>query len=224
MYNPNYVTKIHLILSKPPKKRPRHLSTSCQQAPRNSVTLLISPPFFEGPFDRTSAFIRSQHRALARSVGISRIGVRSWMLCDMTGAQSIKSMRNGAGPSGFGGPIIKGVGRHPSKTGQRTTPTTVSSIDLIGKQLPLLCAASERGSLQIADLDRRVARLRSNLCKSYVFEHGPRHDGSRDEFRNVHPRDPSLSTDCLRGILMSQCVTGWSKIYIHIPCIVYTYI
>lgn len=101
------------------------------------------------------------------------------------------------------GSVSKGVGRHPSKTGQRTTPTTVSSIDSIGKQLPLLCAASERGSARIADLDRRVARLRSNLCKSYVFEHGPRHDGSRDEFRNVHPRDPSLSTDCLRGIHVS---------------------
>lgn len=60
------------------------------------------------------------------------------------------------GPSDFGGPISEGMGRHPSKTGQRTTPTTVSSIDSIGKQLPLLCAASGRDSVRIAGLDRRL--------------------------------------------------------------------
>lgn len=37
-----------------PKKKPRHLSACRQQAPRNSVTLLISPPFFtKGPFGRS---------------------------------------------------------------------------------------------------------------------------------------------------------------------------
>lgn len=118
------------------------------------------------------------------------------MLCDMTDARPIKSERNA---ERLRGSHQQRVGRHPSKTGQRTTPTTVSSIDSIGKQLPLLCAASERGSVRIADL----VRLRSNLCKSYVLEHGPRHDGSRDEFRNVHPRDPSLSTDCFRRIHVS---------------------
>jgi hypothetical protein len=64
----------------------------------------------------------------------------------------------------------EGVGRHPPETGQRTTPATVSSIDSIGKQLPLLCATSGRalGSARL-ELDLTLSALpRSNLCKSYT--------------------------------------------------------
>jgi len=52
---------------------------------------------------------------------------------------------------------------------ENNTDHCVSSIDSIGKQLPLLCATSERGSVRIADLDRRGASLGCDLIYAKVM-------------------------------------------------------
>lgn len=144
-----------MILKTPKKRGPTSVYLFASGLLRNSVTLLISPPsFFEGLFGShkrlyaNSGFPFSLTASPARwraTNGISRIGVRSWMPLRYGRHAADKKREECAGcaPSSFGGPISKGGGpRHPSETGQRTTPTTVSSIDLIGKQLPLLCAVS----------------------------------------------------------------------------------
>lgn len=126
------------------------------------------------------------------------------MPCDISRRAVDKKQEECAEPSGFGGPISKGVGRHPSETGQRTTPATVSSIDSIGKQLPLLCAVSENTGSGL-EREPRVAAARRPVV-DLIYAKVMRRSRTRLRETMMDRRMsfvilhlPRYQTDCLRS-------------------------